>query len=101
MKIVFGVLLFILFSFQMMGQDLKQNISAHDPVMAKQGDTYYLFCTGQGIATWSSKDLKNWKSEKPVFAAPPQWAKQAIPSFKVHPVFLITKNLSFFSDVHS
>ncbi len=66
------------------GQDLKQNISVHDPVMTKQGDSYYLFCTGWGISVWSSKDLKNWKKEKPVFAEAPQWAVKAIPTFKGH-----------------
>ena len=30
----------------------------HDPVVAKQGDTYYLFCTGPGITSFTSKDLK-------------------------------------------
>ena len=34
---------------------------AHDPVMTKQGDTYYLFATGQGVSVMSSKDLKTWK----------------------------------------
>lgn len=33
----------------------------HDPVMIKQGDTYYLFCTGRGVTVMSSKDLKEWK----------------------------------------
>jgi arabinan endo-1,5-alpha-L-arabinosidase len=52
--------------------------------MARQGDTYYLFCTGRGIAMWSSKDLKTWKAEKPVFAAAPEWAVQAVPTFRNH-----------------
>jgi arabinan endo-1,5-alpha-L-arabinosidase len=64
--------------------ELHQHISAHDPVMAKQGDTYYLFCTGRGITIWSSKDLKTWKSEKPVFDAAPEWAVQAVPTFRNH-----------------
>lgn len=64
--------------------ELHQNISVHDPVMARQGDTYYLFCTGRGIAMWSSQDLKTWKSEKPVFAAAPEWAVQAVPTFRNH-----------------
>jgi arabinan endo-1,5-alpha-L-arabinosidase len=67
MKIAWSVLLFLSFSFHVFGQADVQNISVHDPVMAKQGDTYYLFSTGKGIAMWSSTDLKNWKSEKPIF----------------------------------
>jgi arabinan endo-1,5-alpha-L-arabinosidase len=58
--------------------------SVHDPVMIKQGDTYYLFCTGWGISFFSSKERKNWKKEKPVFAEVPQWAVAAIPSFRGH-----------------
>lgn len=57
---------------------------AHDPVMIKEGDTYYLFCTGQGIAVWSSKDLQTWKKEAPVFFKAPQWAADTIPGFKGH-----------------
>ncbi|MBC8054593.1 MAG: arabinan endo-1,5-alpha-L-arabinosidase [Sphingobacteriaceae bacterium] len=65
-------------------QELQTNISVHDPVMAKQGDTYYLFATGQGIAVWSSNDFKSWKREKPVFSEAPKWAVEAIPTFKGH-----------------
>ncbi|MCC3154400.1 arabinan endo-1,5-alpha-L-arabinosidase [Hymenobacter sp. BT770] len=59
-------------------------IPAHDPVMIRQEGTYYLFCTGMGIAVWSSADRKTWKAEKPVFAAPPTWAVAAVPGFKGH-----------------
>lgn len=34
------------------------DVRVHDPVMIKQDDTYYLFCTGRGISVWSSKDMK-------------------------------------------
>ncbi|HSC55522.1 MAG TPA: arabinan endo-1,5-alpha-L-arabinosidase [Phnomibacter sp.] len=60
------------------------NIGVHDPVMIQQGDTYFLFCTGTGIARWSSKDLKNWTFEKSVFATAPPWAVDTIPGFKNH-----------------
>ena len=33
---------------------------AHDPVMAKEGDTYYLYATGMGIQQMTSKDRKTW-----------------------------------------
>ncbi len=65
-------------------QGLHTNISVHDPVMIKQGNTYYLFCTGRGIAKWSSKDMQQWQREEPVFAAAPEWAVQALPNFKNH-----------------
>lgn len=61
-----------------------QDIRVHDPVMIKEGNTYYLFCTGMGISAYSSPDMINWKREKPVFDAPPQWAVDQIPSYKGH-----------------
>ncbi|AUS06877.1 arabinan endo-1,5-alpha-L-arabinosidase [Pseudotamlana carrageenivorans] len=56
----------------------------HDPVVAKQGDTYYLFCTGPGITSFTSKDLKTWTQEAPVFAESPKWAKGVAPGFNGH-----------------
>jgi arabinan endo-1,5-alpha-L-arabinosidase len=32
----------------------------HDPVMAKEGDTYYIYATGMGIQQMTSKDRKTW-----------------------------------------
>lgn len=61
-----------------------QDIRVHDPVMIKQDDTYYLFCTGQGISVWSSKDMKHWEREEQVFATAPAWAVEAVPGFKNH-----------------
>jgi len=59
-------------------------VSVHDPVMIKENNTFYLFCTGFGIAVWSSTDLQSWKKEAPVFATAPQWAVDTIPGFKGH-----------------
>lgn len=61
-----------------------QGTLVHDPVMTKEGDTFYVFCTGMGITVYSSKDKVTWSQEKPVFDAPPQWAINAIPDFKGH-----------------
>ncbi len=63
-------------------QSLQQNISVHDPVMIRQDSTYYIFCTGNGIAMWSSTDRLNWKRERPVFDVTPQWVLDALPNFK-------------------
>jgi arabinan endo-1,5-alpha-L-arabinosidase len=65
-------------------QELKTDISVHDPVIIKQDSTYYIFCTGRGIAMWSSADRVHWKAEKPVFESAPQWAVDTIPGFKNH-----------------
>ncbi|HTN38965.1 MAG TPA: family 43 glycosylhydrolase [Arachidicoccus sp.] len=54
----------------------------HDPVMGKDGDTYYVFATGNGISTLYSKDLITWKRGKPVFDSTPGWVKEALPNFK-------------------
>jgi arabinan endo-1,5-alpha-L-arabinosidase len=62
----------------------QESIPVHDPVMIKEGDTYHLFCTGMGISHWTSKDMKNWNREKPVFENPPKWAIEAIPGYKGH-----------------
>jgi arabinan endo-1,5-alpha-L-arabinosidase len=97
MKSAWSVLLFLSFSFRVFAQDHVQNISVHDPVIAKQGDSYYLFSTGKGIAMWSSPDLKNWKSEKPVFSEAPQWAVQEIPSFKGH---IWAPDISFYNGTY-
>jgi len=42
-------------------------IQVHDPVMIKEGDNYYVFGTGQGIAVKTSKDKLNWENIKSVF----------------------------------
>lgn len=61
-----------------------QMIPAHDPVMIKDDSVYYLFCTGNGISVWSSKNLKDWVHEKPVFNEPPKWAVETVTDFKGH-----------------
>ncbi len=66
-----------------MGCNAKE-VSVHDPVMAKEGDTYYVFSTGPGITFYSSKDMKNWTPEGRVFKGQPVWAKKAAPTFDDH-----------------
>ncbi|MDT0646613.1 arabinan endo-1,5-alpha-L-arabinosidase [Zunongwangia sp. F260] len=61
-----------------------QEIRVHDPVVAKQGDTYYLYNTGRGIGVYSSKDLKNWKREPAVFKEKPEWTDSVVPNFENH-----------------
>ncbi len=59
-------------------------VTVHDPVMIRQDSAYYLFCTGFGISTWSSPDMRNWEKGKPVFDKAPEWAVNLIPGFKGH-----------------
>jgi arabinan endo-1,5-alpha-L-arabinosidase len=58
--------------------------TVHDPVMIRQGDTYYLFATGQGITVHSSKDMQTWKREPPVFERAPAWTFTTVPGFEGH-----------------
>ena len=54
----------------------------HDPVVIKQGDIYYLFSTGNGIQVYSSKDMKNWQKNMPVFTKVPEWIHEALPGYR-------------------
>lgn len=74
-----------------------QDISVHDPVMIKQNDTYYLYCTGEGITCYSSKDLKEWKREPSVFSEKPIWADSVVPDFKNH---IWAPDISFQNDTY-
>ena len=73
-------LLLILFSGSIFAQDIR----VHDPVVIKQGDTYYLFCTGRGISVFSSTDLKNWERQPQVFTEEPVWADEVAANFNNH-----------------
>ena len=56
----------------------------HDPVMIRQDSTYYVFCTGRGIAEWSSTDRVHWTALPPVFSSPPAWTMAAVRGFSGH-----------------
>ena len=46
----------------------------HDPVMAYEDSTYYLFATGMGIQKMTSKDRRNWTvHSEPVMSVIPKW----------------------------
>lgn len=58
---------------------LQGNFGVHDPSMIKQGDTYYVFSTGDeryakgNIMIRASTDLVTWKLLGSVFATQPAW----------------------------
>ena len=81
-KILAIYLLFLQISGTLFSQE--QRIQVHDPVMIKQAETWYLFCTGMGITVWSSGDMVQWQREKQVFEKPPSWAVEAIPGYRGH-----------------
>lgn len=78
------LLLIVLFGLSLLTIAQTRRVSVHDPVMIKHGDTYYLFCTGWGISVLSSKDLKSWKRERPVFEQIPEWTFEAVKGFRGH-----------------
>jgi arabinan endo-1,5-alpha-L-arabinosidase len=78
-----GTLLFVMMTmiiFTLPAQD--RSVIAHDPVMIREGGTYYLFHTGNGVQVKSSKDMQSWKDEAPVFSQTPDWVLKAIPEFR-------------------
>jgi arabinan endo-1,5-alpha-L-arabinosidase len=60
----------------------------HDPVMIKEGDTFYVYSTGADRATGrlirarTSTDLIHWTAEAGLFPSLPNWAQKAIPGAK-------------------
>lgn len=70
--------------FLISGSFLAQDIRVHDPVMIKEGNTFYLFSTGRGISVMSSSDLKNWERQPQVFQEEPVWADEVSPDFDNH-----------------
>ena len=74
----------ILLFFLTLFESNAQTISVHDPVMIKENDTYYLFCTGRGIKSYSSKDLKKWTPLTSVFVEKPMWTDKVVPNFENH-----------------
>jgi len=60
----------------------------HDPAIIKQGDTWFLFSTGNGpnrkgeLPIRCSKDLHNWKLCGHVFGRIPDWIAKESPETK-------------------
>ena len=57
----------------------------HDPVMAYEDSTWYIFATGMGIQQMTSKDRKNWTvCPEPVMSVIPKWTHDSVPGFRSH-----------------
>ncbi|MBO9718413.1 MAG: arabinan endo-1,5-alpha-L-arabinosidase [Pseudoxanthomonas sp.] len=74
------------------------DVLAHDPVVIREGDTYYLFITGPGITVYSSKNLRTWKAEPQVFAQIPAWAYDVVPGFNGH---IWAPDISFHNGIYT
>ena len=58
---------------------------AHDPVMAYEDSTYYVFSTGRGIQQMTSRDLKTWNvMHRPLMTVIPRWTRDSVPGFRDH-----------------
>lgn len=60
------------------------DLRIHDPVMIREGDTFYLFGTGRGISVWRSKDRITWHRQPQVLDPIPAWTQAVVPGFKGH-----------------
>ena len=57
----------------------------HDPVMAFEDSTYYIYSTGMGIQQMTSRDGKTWTvRHQPVMSVIPQWTRDYVPGFRHH-----------------
>jgi len=59
---------------------LTGNLGTHDPALIAAGDEYYLFQTGPGLPTKTSKDLLAWQGGAAVFSTNPAWIATAVPA---------------------
>jgi arabinan endo-1,5-alpha-L-arabinosidase len=68
-------------------------IGAHDPVIIKQDDTYYVFMTGIGIPIRQSTDMIQWTDGGEVFPDLPAWVNSSVPGVN----FPWAPDISFFN----
>ena len=88
MHVLIGVAVFVGASFCSAAEPemlaLGGDTALHDPVIIKEGDTYYVFATGgrrgqNCVPIHASKDLKHWTRIGYVFEELPEWAPKEIP----------------------
>jgi arabinan endo-1,5-alpha-L-arabinosidase len=58
---------------------LKGDIGVHDPVLIKEGTTYYVYSTGSRIQFKSSTDRITWKNRNSVLSSTPSWVGTDVP----------------------
>ena len=57
----------------------------HDPVMACEDSTYYIFATGMGIQQLTSRDRRTWTVKaEPLMTVIPRWTHDSVPGFQHH-----------------
>lgn len=56
----------------------------HDPVIAREGDTYYSVSTGRGLTLYTSPDRVMWQRQGRVFSQAMPWTATTIPGSTDH-----------------
>jgi len=62
-------------------ETLTGDYASHDPVIIRQADTYYSFCTGSRISIRASGDMHNWRFIGSTLADIPSWVRTAVPRY--------------------
>ncbi|MCI5083031.1 MAG: arabinan endo-1,5-alpha-L-arabinosidase [Saprospiraceae bacterium] len=84
MQLKLYIIAFMTLLLPFAGNAQEKDIRVHDPVVIKQNDTYHLFCTGRGIAHFTSTDMENWTEAEAVFPEKPSWTDDVVPNFRNH-----------------
>src|SRR5208283_4952048 len=78
--------------------NLRGSLGIHDPsAMVTCNGRYYVFGTGQGIASKSSADKVYWVTGPSVFANSPNWTTNAVPGFTG---FFWAPDISYFNGLY-
>jgi len=60
-------------------------LRVHDPsTLVREGDVYWMFCTGVGVSSFSSTNLLNWRPGPKVLPEMPNWVKEVVPDQRGH-----------------
>jgi arabinan endo-1,5-alpha-L-arabinosidase len=66
-------------------RELTGDLATHDPALAKDGDTWFVYSTGNGtiangnVQIRSSTDGKNWRYAGEVWDTKPEWLAETVP----------------------
>jgi arabinan endo-1,5-alpha-L-arabinosidase len=74
---------------------LTGDYSSHDPVVMRQGDDYYVFCTGTRIPIRKSTDMHDWQFVGNVLASIPEWVHTVVPNYSGSSVW--APDISYFN----
>ena len=60
--------------------ELSGDVGAHDPVIIKEGNRWYIFYTGVGLKMKYSDDGSHWTDYGGIFNMNPRWFKEYVPN---------------------